>query len=246
MIERTQALFEQISAYLSNEMSEAERQDFVQRIADDEALSAEVSRHRILHQELTRKDLLDFREKVALVMSEEAGLPGRRFYAHPLWRVAAMLLLVSGAILWYFLIAQGGSEEALFSEYFETYPAEGALRGEKDDAQESAIQAYRAGRYAEAIAGLEPLHQNYPNEDKYRLYLASAYLNTDDPGNAVEVLSGTPADGPLQEDINWYLALTYLKLEKTTEATIQLKKVIDFNGIRATPATELLKQLEDL
>ena len=246
MIKRTQELFEAIEAYLSNRMTDAESSDFEQRIDRDEELRNEVARHRLLHSEMRRKELLDFRQLVMKVGAEEVSEPDNRFDLKLLWRVAAMLVLVSGIALSYYFLSQPPLEEQLYSEYYVTYPVEGAWRGESpDERQKQVLADYVSGAYASAIPGLQALVTQFPQKEVYQLYLTSAYLNTDNPTAAIMQLSGISAQSKLIEEVDWYLSLSYLKMGKLEEAQVQLEKVVAFRGALADRAKELLQKIEE-
>ncbi len=242
MKNRTPELFDLIEAYLENNLSPQAKLDFEEQLAANEALKAEVEKHRMLKEVVADGESMAFREKLRSAEQEYTkSIPKER--SKPVWlswKIAAGIAALIGLGL-FFLFSTNTSKDALFEQYFRPYPAEDVVRGEKSNPVQEAISYYAKGDFTKAIPELKKIIATFPQSKmQERLYLGSAYLATDQLEKAIAVfreLANTPT---LNEQAKWYLALGHLKLGELETAKALLQELVVYDGIYKTDAQQLL------
>ena len=159
------------------------------------------------------------------------------------YAAAAVILLsmVSLAAYWYLL---SPASEQLYATYYTVYPAQRITRGEDTTSYSVGLRLYSEGQYAEAIPYLEPLAATDSLRDRMHLLLGNAYLQTGQLAEAQRVLSKVAAsdDALLRQQGQWYLALSYLKQEDTSQARAILEE-LSLEGMYQKEASEVLTYL---
>lgn len=160
----------------------------------------------------------------------------------PWLRIAAGFLILFSASLfaWYIMNNQAPGNEQLYAAYFEPYASEVNLQirslqpGETapvDDARQAfnrAIQAYEAEDFQTSVVAFDEYLADRPQDALAMFYLGMAYLELDQPTLAIGPLSQTrDVDTLYFEEATWYLALAHIKLDNSSQASIELKKLID-------------------
>jgi len=96
------------------------------------------------------------------------------------------------------------------------------LRGEAEDLSELekvAIREYNAENYEVSVKHFSNLSIQYPDIQKYGLFLGISHMSLSDYTAAVETLLAVKAQGDgFSDDIDWYLGLSYLKLKQADKA----------------------------
>jgi predicted Zn-dependent protease len=117
----------------------------------------------------------------------------------------------------------------------------------KVEAQEAkAKDAYRNAAFDEAVVLFEAIP---PTKKEHFFYLGIAALKqpkADAPKAVDNLLKARIVANGWQEDAtNWYLALAYIKLKKTTEARTELNNIIKIGRDNVSRAEELLKIMDN-
>ncbi len=156
---------------------------------------------------------------------------------------ASLLLLVS--VVSYTNFFAPKHDEQLFAAHFK--PAENfstTVRGENSVANpiaEKASKAYNELDYSNAILYYKQLLQKDPNESKYLLFLGISYLANNDPVSTINLFnSNAYKSSPYEEDINWYLALAYLKKGDRKTSALLLQNLANSNSYYKVQAGTLL------
>jgi predicted Zn-dependent protease len=102
----------------------------------------------------------------------------------------------------------------------------------------------KKGNYASAETNYEKILETEPNNSKTMVFLAVSYLNTDKPEKAIDLLSKyVPEGSRYDEDIQWYLALAYLKTEQKGTAKLLLEGLRDKKGFYKDQSALILSKL---
>ncbi|MCB9278250.1 MAG: hypothetical protein H6562_05010 [Lewinellaceae bacterium] len=242
---------EQIERYLNGALSEPERKDFEAAVAGDETLRREVALHRELMETLGDPGLAKLSGVLTEVVRPRAknkafSRPRMRRISRRWMGLAATLLLAAFAV---FLLMRkpAPAPDSLLAQYFEPYPLD-AFRSENAApvAVPEAIEAYQAGRYAEAIrlfSAMPPDALN-PNMQFYRAEALLAGGQGAESARILEALSASGALPGLQQPIEWHLALAWIQAGETPKAKSLLEKIARNTGhYKQKPAADLLKQL---
>jgi len=121
------------------------------------------------------------------------------------------------------------------------------VRGENSIANpllEKAEKAYNEQDYSNAIIYYKQLLNKDPNQDKYILFLGVSYLADEQPEQTIRLFNNSPyKNSTYAEDINWYLALAYIKKGNTQTAAILLQNLAKTSDYYKAQATALYKKL---
>jgi tetratricopeptide (TPR) repeat protein len=138
--------------------------------------------------------------------------------------------------------------EKLFAQNFK--PADNftsTVRGENSVSNpllEKAEKAYNELDYPNAILYYKQLLNKDPNQDKYILFLGVSYLADNQTEQAIRLFNNSPYKNSMYaEDINWYLALAYIKKGDTQTAAILLQNLAKVSDYYKDQAWALYKKL---
>ncbi|QMU30525.1 tetratricopeptide repeat protein [Adhaeribacter radiodurans] len=191
-------------------------------------------RFAILEEQLAAKE-----EKVFSLNPE----PVNRTWYYWLGGIAACLLV--GCFVYLFWRNQHKPEQ-LFAKYYEPYMIASVQRnGSTQNTQQQALQAYEEGNYKLATKAFESCLSLTPQDVSCQFYLGLSYLETQQLLKAEQslkqVIQATPNE--YVSRAQWYLALLYLKSNKTKD-TVSLLQVLRQNqGFYGRKATKLLKEM---
>jgi tetratricopeptide (TPR) repeat protein len=113
--------------------------------------------------------------------------------------------------------------------------------------KEEAFSKYAQGDYAQAIEKFQEI--NNKNQDAViHFYLANAYMASGKMSKAQEnfrlVLANN--DSLFKDQTKWFLALSYLKCNRTNKATELLKELINHKNTYKTKATEIISLIKPI
>ena len=91
----------------------------------------------------------------------------------------------------------------------------------------AALNAYRAGAYADAARELEAVQPKHPKSVEIPFYLGVSRLFLDDPSGAVSALESARAtkEPTFAHDIEWYLAVAYERAGRTDRSRLLLESL---------------------
>lgn len=231
----------QIERYLQGEMSEAEKVQFEQLIAQDPELGEEVSFQLGVQKALWNEDENSFRSELnRLEKDQKANLQRRR-----LWMAAASIaLLACIAGLWLFLPKdQNELFQAYFSPQPNIYQPITRSAGESSTLNQGLI-AYEKGDWKEALRHFSDVDKSEKPEFVI-LYEGNCLLALGDFSMAKQALDPllTSQDGTLRHRAGWYWALAQLNLGQKKEAKSQLEQLTEEEGPFQERSKELIRLL---
>jgi len=125
-------------------------------------------------------------------------------------------------------------------------PVRAGAPGKADSLFESAMAAYQAGRYAEAIAGLRAALAAGVDSAPAQFFLASSLLLTGQPAEAAADFARVIAlgDTPYRAEAHFYRAKALLRLDQAPEALAALRHAAEVGGVIGSYARALADSVE--
>ncbi len=143
------------------------------------------------------------------------------------WTMAAgiAILLSAAWFLWDGERENAMTNEELFAEYFEPYPANMVKRGGEVDSLMMGYLAYESGDYVTAIEIFE-----VQTDTISQFFLGVSYLGIGEVHKAIETLKKYEVVAVVLKDQSlWYRALSHIKLDNKSEAIDLLEKIKSSN-----------------
>lgn len=241
-------LFETMENYVNGRMSIEEQQSFERGMSENPELREEVALYRKMVSSIETESVRQMLEQIhAEQFNQETPVVPMRSRSHyfPLAIAASVALLILAG--WWVFSWQSSQPEALYATYFS--PDEGlpTTLGYAENAQfAEGMISYKLGEYAEALDYWQPLLTADPANDTLNYYSGLAFLANDQPEQAVSYLGRVVENetSAFTSDANWYLALSYLKQGKETEAQPLLQELAAGDSPYQQQSREILDKLE--
>ncbi|WP_299207866.1 tetratricopeptide repeat protein [uncultured Dokdonia sp.] len=230
-----------IQKYLKGTLSESEELLFQEYLEKDPSFAKDIPFYEGLHYAFAKADYEQTKSQLQSFYKEEKQSVWRK------WSIAATILVLMGlGSLWF--LNTINSTETLYAHYFEPYKnvVQPTVRGETiKTTKVLAFMAYDDGDYDTAIVHINELLEDKP-EAILALYKANAQLQIDQTEAAIETLkSQIKKTDTIYAEAQWYLALSYLKLDNKEAAKSYLNTLLQTNSsFKNKDATALLKSLE--
>ena len=230
-----------IQKYLQGTLSEAEEQLFQEYAKNDPSFTDDIPFYEGLHYAFAKADYDQTKTQLQSFYKEERHSVWRK------WSIAAtVLVLMSLGSLWF--LNTINSTETLYAHYFEPYKnvVQPIVRGEAEkNTKVLAFMAYDDGDYDTAIVYINQLLEDKP-EAILALYKANSQLQTDQTEAAIATLeSHIKKTDTIYAEAQWYLALSYLKLDNKEATKSHLSTLLQTNSnFKNKDAIALLKTLK--
>ncbi len=244
----TQKLFETIEAYIEGSLSETELESFVALIEANPELKNEITIHKELRNEFANTKAIDFRRKLIIAkeeLAQENNQQKTRSLVLSYWKIAAFIIFIIGIPTFFWF--QNNTEQDLYAIYYTPYPIEDIKRGvdtTRIKILNDILLNYKSQKYREIIIDLENLVVQKSNEEKLKLCLGNSYLNTDQLIKAETLFKTFSRESTNYFDAQWFLSLTYLRMNQKDSMIPILKELISKNTRHTKNAIALLKDLE--
>jgi len=196
---------ERIERFLREQMSPEENDAFLNDLKNDKDLREEAQMMALMIKEMKEEQIKQSEKLTEDVLAEEKQAKKARIISMVRWplSIAAMFILIFGATL---LWNRQSDTDALFTEYYSSYTLQGESRGSDSEVEkELAMLFNQVGTEKDistVIDKLQKIYDSVDSEYEYSLYA---------------------------DDIAWYLALAYLKVDKP-EKSKELLKPLAENG----------------
>lgn len=260
-------IYQIISAYLDNRLSQEDRLQFEEDMERDPELRQLVEDFPLIEEALNAAAQEEEFEKYT---REEASKMLKQIYNSgfslnsehrakviPIHRknwfryAAAVIIIIT--ILSYptYNFYYKKSPQQLFATNYSGYPNVELLntRGSNDDNMlETRIEAYEYynnQQFEEFIQAVEALSPDYPEKLNDRFYLGIAYLETQQWQNAVitfEALSS--ANFKYSKEVDWFLGMAYLGIGACENAKTTLEKVKERGPDNQEKATSIISRID--
>lgn len=166
----------------------------------------------------------------------------RRLFPYLAVAASVILLITVSWLLW----TSMSEDDVLFNQYYEPYAALklDRPRGAADlyEAKVRAVEFYSVGKTTAALATIDSILSDYPNDQEILLIKGLSQLHEKNFPEAVETLRQvrTPSDA------RWYLALALVGAGRHEEAAAELTKIAsDHSSTWRDRASELLAELRE-
>lgn len=163
------------------------------------------------------------------------------------WAVAAVLI---GVISVFAVRLLSGKSQGtnLYADYFQILPhPDQQVRSSGEESltwEQKAVEAYEKEDFAQAIEMYEQVLTHEPNNPKHILFLGISYLNVNQVDMAIDVFAKrVPKGTQYDQDIQWYLALAYIKKEDFGTARLLLQGLASKEGYYQEQALMLVEKL---
>jgi predicted Zn-dependent protease len=238
---------EKIEKYLEGKL-QGEQKEFEAMLNKDEDLRQLISLNREVDAAIAQTEVMALRtqlEEIAAKYHKQKPAV-RKIFPNKLTWIATAAAIAAFAVS--FLIFQGNnSNQQIFDNYYTSFQSFETVRGlpASSSAYNDGITYFKQNEYNKAIRSFENILLLEPDNNLVRLYSAMAYLETDNPNNAIEHLNIIieSQDVFYFEHAQWYLGLAYIKSNKKSEAKKILKNIVDNDSYHAGQAKKLLKEL---
>lgn len=227
-------IFEQIEAYLADELTAEERASFEEQMKTDANLAEEVSLQRDTHHLVgLYADQIAYKEKLR-VIDQKMNAEGtktiplfKRLMQSPVYRMAAVaLVLVASA--WVLLLFQKNSAQ-LGRDAFTPYADVITYKGDAQSADSlihQGMTSYNLKNYPAARASFEKLLQIYPDYPDAQFYMAMSLMAEKSYPEAIPYLENLLDAAKYGEVAQWYLSLAYLSSDQEDKAREVLAVII--------------------
>ncbi|MGO3706349.1 MAG: hypothetical protein ACTJGD_00795 [Mesonia hippocampi] len=231
-----------IAKYIQHKLTPQEQEEVKRLLKEDEDFKKEVSFQLTLQAAIKQEEGAKIKEYLQQVDKNEKSTN----IFSVVWKVAAVLVLGVG-LFWFF--NQPLDYDKIYAENFKPYPNVIAptVRGDSADKSDvkKAFNAYDNRDYANAAEALKKLYRQ-DKEVYFNFYYAISLMADNQTIEAIKVLENQnwEASKILQEQVDWYIALGYLKLKDKTNAITYLEKVKAGKASRAAQAQKILKAIK--
>ena len=196
---------DRIDNYLADQMTPEENDAFLNDLRNDKDLREDAQMMALMIKEMKEEQAKQDSEVIEEVLASQQQDKKAKTISMIRWSlsIAAMFILIFGATL---LWSRQSDTDALFSEYYTPYTMQGDSRGGDSDVEKELATLFNQVGTADDITPvmnqLQKIYNSIDSEYEYSLYA---------------------------DDIAWYLALAYLKVDKP-EKTKELLKPLAENG----------------
>ncbi len=239
---------ELIEKYFNKTLSSQEVEQFDIRFKADAAFAAMVDDYKDIIQGVRLAAQEDFQRDVT---TWETELKNQEQTIRPLWwnpylSIAAGLLILFVAGLYFFYPKDNNNTDQLFTAYFTPYEDVVSVRGDNQQITLSeALVFYNNGEYNKAADLFESYLKEQPNNASALLYKGISELTMNDADKAIRTFKKvTTLESIFKEQAEWYLTLSYLKAGDQQTTFTLAKKIADQpHHDYQTKASALMKQL---
>lgn len=234
-----------LDQFLQGELDDQAKQAVETRLREDAAFAKAFSfrqeAHRFLQAKAREPKLRELLQQAGDLAFNAEDVPDAKIRKMKPWR---WLVPLAAAIALLLVIWQPWIGKDLYQQYAVHAPLILTEKGQANTGAE-AEQAFNAGNYVKAKASLRAYLAANPADNRARLALGIAALETNElsearqlfddlaEGNSVFVTAG-----------KWYLALSDIKEGKQVQAKAKLNEVVMQNNEYSQRAKELLQHLE--
>lgn len=234
--------YEIIEAYLTNELSAADRASFESDMQTDAELRDEVDRQRTLRLGLRalgiERALEQAKRQYQATTAPVETVSEKPTVIRPLinwqyWAVAASVVVVLGVGYFAYQQTTNRQTDLAYAETFapddqllKDFPS-GTIPPETRTGFLEALTTYRAGKYDQVIEQLRTLPADKQTIHYKNYFLGLSYLANKQPVEAIPLLieaQATPS-AKLRQKVDWFLALAYVKNGQKEKALPMLKRI---------------------
>jgi hypothetical protein len=220
-----------IEQFLANEMTPAERAAFKKELLTDQDLADELKLSESIDSALVRDDIIELRSK--LIAASKANrrhlkpsVPLLHLSTRKWWLAAASILLFAalGATL-YFQTSRNISNDALFSEYYNSENIVDQTRGDENIVE--AVIKFQQKDFEQASRLFRGILDKDNSNIAVWFYYGIASIETKKFENSISAFNTIikQNDNLYIEHAEWFLGLCFLKNNQVKKAAVQFQVV---------------------
>lgn len=238
-----------IENWLGGHADRSAQQWLTNEMKKDAALAREVTLRRKTDEILSGRDVIDLRNKLAVIemRRRNAGTVRKTVIKTTRYAAAVALVAILSAAV-YLTVRPAATPEGLYSEYYSRYESPGAVRSvvsSDNTLMGNAIASYTAREYEKAIVYLEQVINSGQDD------MESVFMN----GMANMEVKNYPAasgsftrviehnDNLYLEDASWYLGLCYMMTDNKDKAVKQFRSIASSKSRYSRQAARLVRRL---
>lgn len=212
-----------IDRYLLNILSPEEKKAFELRLENEKALVEELNQQRKIINEIEGFGRIELKSKLKEIHNEvsiNSSKPNTKI-RKIIYSIAAAAIFIGVLSTCWLWTSQAPTNSELYALNFEPYELSLNQRSEGDITLKNIESLYVDGSYYEVI----PLFKNALDESTLKssqilLGLGISYLQTKQSTQAIEQFNAILAnkDFNYEDEAQWYLGLSYLKLDEINKA----------------------------
>ncbi|WP_439181508.1 tetratricopeptide repeat protein [Carboxylicivirga taeanensis] len=238
-----------ILQFFTNELDPLQHEELKAAMANNEELKEDMKLQQEILYTLAHheQDNDDFRKQLKAIGDEfiAGDQEHKRSFRLNYWLAAASVIVVIG--LGSYLGLLSGSKYSgsqAFIEYYAPYGTDMTVRGnDQPGSFNAAFEQYHAGDIDAAIVSFTELKSE--NEELAGFFTGLCYLELGNIADAKQQLEATSKISIFyDEQVKWYLALCYLKLEEYQQAELILTEIKNVGSKYSDDARSLLKKVD--
>jgi len=248
-----------IDKYLLGELTGAEVQDFEKEMENDIELASEVELQKLI---LRGFEKVEEENNRAWLKELDKTIPSPGRQTGKIREIVLVVIsLAASVIIAVVMFLRGnGKGEQLFAQNFEPLPAAVeylslSRGGESPDTELNtaeytlavkAMQVYSQKDYKKAIAAFSSIKELDSKNPELFFYLSLSQLAEGKTQAAIKNLKKLEkiSGFKYEEEVKWYLALTYLKTKQTSKGRSLLRQIKNSRGKRDESAGHVLQELQ--
>ena len=240
---------ENLKKYLTDKLSSDESNSFENELENDPFLKESLEGLQMQQDTWNANELQKLEQELNSAIDNKitpAEKQTTTLYSFFKYAAAACII---GIIAWlggrHFFSSTEINTDAIYAAYYKplTNP-DATIRGENIASDETkAIQAYEKEDYFAAVNYYQKLVTEHPANVKDNLFYGISLLSTNQPEKAIDILDNIQTSVEFHFDIQWYLALAYIKNKQIQDAQICLKELTKEDNYYQTQAQEILNKL---
>jgi tetratricopeptide (TPR) repeat protein len=229
-------------------LSESERLKIEEKMKTDQAFAQEVALYQSIEGGLRLKGNKALKAQLNEIHNRvvpEASKPKVRQLSTGSWLAIAAsiaLLILAG----YFLLGPASNtSDNLFAAHYERFEWNAETRSTQTDELQQLTQLYNSQNTGEFLQAAENGQWSPAQNPQLALALGSSYLEQGQYEKAIQYFETASTNTLFESEAQWYLALTYLKQEKTDKTIEILQNLEQQNtSFYANKAQQLLDKLD--
>lgn len=244
--------FETIEKYIDGELKESELLEFEELLSTDSDIKRDYKLSIELNNSIMEDDVMALRETMNIMYQDETivkripkVLSKRKIYYYA--AASAALLIATGGLIQR-LSAPEMNTSGVFEKYYSPYEVTVTYRSgntEMDRLLLNALERYEEKDYEHALVLFEKVLESRQNDMAVNLYSGISYMEEEKFQKATKSFNSiiSDKDNLFIEQAKWYLAMCYLRTEKTTKAQEVLREIIKEESYYKNQAARVLKDI---
>ncbi|MBN1597937.1 MAG: hypothetical protein JW894_06555 [Bacteroidales bacterium] len=237
-----------IEEYLDGSLNSKKSNAFREKMSANKQLKDEVELHRSVNEAIKDDALYEFRQNVKKVITKNSKRANKQILfikTYIKYPVAAGIVVILGLSIWKLTTRITPSE--VFNEFYKPYQTDISTRSVNQSANSVQLSyiLYQEKDYEASSEILKNyLSQNYNDITAHFYYGMNALeLKNYKLATTELLLVANDRSTPFKIHAQWYLAMTYLKMNKRNDAENILEKLTESDNIYTNAAKKVIRKL---